>query len=342
MKVEVLWEMIAFVRENEEVYPKKQVDQDGLWKKVIGELFEEFLQFFIPELYQEVDFETEPEFLDKELYQEVIDEKKGRRYADRLVKVHLKSGQEKWILIHVEIQGSREDEFPKRMFQYFYRIHDRHREEIVAVAVHTFPGTITNMQRFEYDYFGTRLNYSYNNYRTEDYLNAELERSDNIFSKVVLAAKAVHETKNEVEKRYRFKRKLMRDLLHSKKYSRMTIAATLYFIDYLLQLPDEEMKELSIELGPEIRKERGLLELYNEKNASPTVYNSFAEQLDRGIEQGIEQGIEKGIEQGLEKGIEQGIKNVAKKMIVKGKSDEEIMSFTDLSLEEINALRTEA
>ena len=317
--------MIAFVREKEEVYPKKQVDQDGLWKKVIGELFEEFLQFFMPTLAQAVDFKEEPEFLDKELYQEVLDKKKGRRYADRLAKVRLKNGQEKWILIHVEVQGSREDEFSKRMFQYFYRIYDRHEEEIIALAVHTFPGNIENMKTFKYNYFGTKLNYSYNNYRTEDYPNAELERSDNIFSKVVLAAKAVHTTKNEVEKRYQFKRKLMRDLLHSKKYSRIAIAATLYFIDYLLQLPDAETKELSTELGPEIRKERGLMELYNEKNASPTVYNSFAEQLDRGIEQGIEQGM----------------KNVAKKMIAKGKSDEEIRNFTDLSLAEIEMLRAE-
>lgn len=37
--------MIAFVREQEKAYQKKQVDQDGLWKKVIEELFEEFLLF---------------------------------------------------------------------------------------------------------------------------------------------------------------------------------------------------------------------------------------------------------------------------------------------------------
>lgn len=174
--------MIAFVREEKEAYSKKQVDYDGLWKKVIGELLEEFLQFFIPELHGEIDFEKEPEFLDKELYQEVIDEKKGRRYADRLVKVSLKSGAEKWILIHIEVQASREGKFSKRMFQYFYRIYDRHQEEIAALAVHTFPESIKNMEKFEYNYFGTTLNYSYNNYRTEDYSNAELERSENIFS----------------------------------------------------------------------------------------------------------------------------------------------------------------
>lgn len=44
-KAEVLNEIIAFVQEQNEIYPKKQVDQDGLWKMVIGELFEEFIGF---------------------------------------------------------------------------------------------------------------------------------------------------------------------------------------------------------------------------------------------------------------------------------------------------------
>ena len=337
--------MSAFVLEEKGQYKKKQVDQDGLWKKIIGELFEEFLLFFIPALHKEVDFSKEVEFLDKELYQEVVDDKKGKRYADRLAKVQLKNGKEKWVLIHVEVQGSKENEFPERMFQYFYRIYDRHQEKIIAVAVHTFVESAENMKRFEYDYFGTALNYSYNNYRTEDYPDRELECSENIFSKVVLAAKAVHKTKNEVEKRYQFKMKLMRELLGSKKYSRTAIAATFYFIDYLLQLPQDETNRLSNELGPEIRKERGFMALYNEENASPTVENSFAEQLEHGIAKGIEQGIEQGIEKGIEQGIEQGStlekKSIAKKLLDEKLSLETITNVTGLTLEEVQALAKE-
>lgn len=160
---------------------------------------------------------------------------------------------------------------------------------------------------------------------TEDYSNVELERSESIFSKVVLAAKAVHKTKDEVDKRYRFKRRLMRQLFQSKVYSRSAIAATLYFIDYLLQLPEEETKRLSREIGPEIRKERGLMELYNEENVSPTIYNSFAEQFDRGIA----------------KGIEQGSKNIAKKLIDEKMPLEKIADITGLSLDEVKAIEEE-
>lgn len=174
----------------------------GCGRKLLVSYSKNFYFFFNPKLHQLIDFDAERTFLDKELYQEVIDNQKGKRYADRLVKVRLKNGQEKWILVHVEVQGSKEDDFSKRMFQYFYRIYDRYEEEIAAIAVHTFPRNIKKMKKFQYDFVGTQLNYSYNNYKTEDFSNEELESSDNVFSKVILAAKAVHATKNEGEKRY--------------------------------------------------------------------------------------------------------------------------------------------
>lgn len=41
------------------------------------------------------------------------------------------------------------------------------------------------------------------------------------------------------------------------------------------------------------------------------------------------------------KGIEKGIKIIVKKMIAKGKNNEEIMEMTDLTLEEIESIKKE-
>lgn len=81
------------------------VDQDGLWKKVIGDLFEQFVLFFLPDFYEEVDFSKSVDFLDHELHKIVRNRRKGLNRADKLVKVHLKNGQERWVLVHVEVQG---------------------------------------------------------------------------------------------------------------------------------------------------------------------------------------------------------------------------------------------
>lgn len=115
----------VFVFENPVTYGEEVVNQDGLWKKVIGDLFEDFLLFFAPELHGAVDFSRAPNFLQQELFQEILDKKKGTNYADQIVKVHLKNGEEKWILVHIEVEGSADGNFSKRMFRYFYRIFDK-------------------------------------------------------------------------------------------------------------------------------------------------------------------------------------------------------------------------
>ncbi|WP_251669639.1 MULTISPECIES: hypothetical protein [unclassified Sporosarcina] len=138
-------------------YAERTVDQDGLWKKVIGELFEDFLLFFAPDLYEQVEFTKKPDFLQQELFQEVADRKKGRRSADQLVKVYLIEGGEQWILIHIEVQGVNEEDFSKRMFQYFYRIFDRYEKKIAALAIMTSPYENNYPKSFQYDFLAQRL-----------------------------------------------------------------------------------------------------------------------------------------------------------------------------------------
>ncbi|MEK5038033.1 Rpn family recombination-promoting nuclease/putative transposase [Sporosarcina sp. FSL K6-3457] len=315
--------VVTWVREEKTQYDGNSVDQDGLWKKVIGELFEEFLLFFAPELHTRVDFSVEPDFLDKELFQEIVDKKKGRRFADRLAKVHLNDGKEQWILIHIEVQSKKETDFPERMFQYFYRIYDRYQEKIVAIAVHTSFNQSDIPERFEYDYFGTQLHYSYRNYRTEAYPDNELEQSDNLFSQIILAAKALHQTKDEDHQRFLFKRKLMRELIRNQNYSRTAVQAVFHFIDYLLQLPEAYTKRLSEEIRPMIREETELMELYNKENASPTILNAFDLELEKGIERGIE----------FEK------RDITKKLILKNMALETIAEITELTLEQVKEIQ---
>ncbi len=112
-------------------------DYDGLWKKVIADLFEEFMLFFARDLSKEIDFNNEPNFLQQGLFKEIILRKKGRNVADQIVKVFLKNGEEKWILIHIEVQDKASDDFSKRMFRYFYRIYDKFDKEVYAIALMT-------------------------------------------------------------------------------------------------------------------------------------------------------------------------------------------------------------
>ncbi|WP_313892429.1 hypothetical protein [Psychrobacillus sp.] len=121
-----------------------------------------------------------------------------RVIADQIVKMHLKDGKEKWILIHIEVQGAADDEFSKRMFPYFYRIFDKYDKEIVAFAIITDSQKSNESSAFNYSYFGTKLNYAYNSYRIANQNIEVLKHSKRIFSKVILAAQYMNETKGNV------------------------------------------------------------------------------------------------------------------------------------------------
>lgn len=164
-------------------------DYDGLWKRIIEDLFEEFMLFFAPDLHEEINFSRQPEFLKQELFERVIKKKKGKKIADEIVKVHLKDGKNKWILIHVEVQGEDGDKFSKRMFQYFYRIFDKYDKEVYAIALMTGDRPIEFPAAYRYDFHCTHVHYVYNAYRFHDHTIEELEASNNPFALAIIAGK---------------------------------------------------------------------------------------------------------------------------------------------------------
>ncbi|QQT64475.1 Abi family protein [Sphingobacterium multivorum] len=78
-------------------------------------------------------FNTNNSFIDKF---ETLNNGRGVRYVDKLVKVFLKDGREQFVLYHVEIQSNKgRGDLAERMFRYFYRIWDRYKVPITAIAI---------------------------------------------------------------------------------------------------------------------------------------------------------------------------------------------------------------
>src|SRR5690625_7316615 len=101
----------------------------------------------------------------QKIYKEIIDNKKGKNIADLIVKVPLKSGTEKWVFIHIEVQGAQEVSFSKRMFQYFYRIYDRFDEEVYAIALLTSERISKKPDYFHNACHGKPVRYKYKPYK---------------------------------------------------------------------------------------------------------------------------------------------------------------------------------
>ncbi|MBV5289179.1 MAG: cytosolic protein, partial [Pelodictyon phaeoclathratiforme] len=81
---------------------------DSPWKEAIEHYFSEFMAFYFPDAHAEIDWSQEHIFLDQELRAVVQDAELGRRFVDRLVRVTERCGNESWIYIHVEVQGTKQ------------------------------------------------------------------------------------------------------------------------------------------------------------------------------------------------------------------------------------------
>jgi len=304
-----------------------KVDHDGLWKNIITELFKEFMEFFAPELYKQIDFTKEADFLQQELYEKILN-KEGRKYADLIVKVRLKNGEEKHILVHIEVQAIGGEEFAERMFRYFYRIYDIFDLKIHAIALLTDATHKTHHDTFHYSFHGTNLTYHYNTYNFHGKDPEKLKQSSNPFALAVAAGIYASKSRNDDEKRYEFKEELIKLVLE--KYSNkdnIYASALVYFIDYLLKIPEEMKKKLYVELEPIIEKEEARLVGMERLKDTPTIGMFFQKEREEGRNEGREEGRK-------EAEIE-----LAKNLLRDHFSDEKVSRLTGLDIEEIRKLK---
>ncbi|MDM8556876.1 hypothetical protein QUF75_19285 [Desulfococcaceae bacterium HSG7] len=90
-------------------------EYDSPWKEILEQYFEDFMAFFFPEAHLDIDWSSEYTFLDKELEKIVRDAELGSRRVDKLARVRRINGEEAYVMAHIEIQGTYESDFAKRI-----------------------------------------------------------------------------------------------------------------------------------------------------------------------------------------------------------------------------------
>lgn len=107
------------------------MEHDQLFKQLLTVFFAEFVELFLPELNVYLARET-IEFLDKEIF---TDLSAGQRHeVDLLVKAKFNQS-DAFFLVHVESQATAQDEFAKRMFRYFARLHEKFDLPVYPIAL---------------------------------------------------------------------------------------------------------------------------------------------------------------------------------------------------------------
>ena len=191
----------------------KPIRKDILWKAIIEDFFPDFLTFFYPEALDIFDFTKSFEFLDKELEQIILPSSSKNRIADKLVKVYTKEGVEQWILVHIEVQGYEDDEFAERMFTYFYRIYDKYKKDVSALAIFTDDNPKFHPKFFKKSFLRTSVVYNYETFKLANYKPKDFQNSDNPFAIIMeTALYGLNKNKLKDEKLFAIKLDLARRL----------------------------------------------------------------------------------------------------------------------------------
>jgi predicted transposase YdaD len=219
-----------------------QVPRDLLWKAMLEGCFPDFLRFFISNADEIFDFTKEIQFLDKELAKLFPESKNKNRRADKLAKVFMKDGTEKWILAHVEIQGYVDDEFGFRMFQYYYRIREKYGQPVMAFAILTDDNPNYRPSEFTEGFLNTKLLYQYETLKLSDYRPEDFQKTDNIFAfalEVAWYGLIVNKPKKG-ETLYQLKMNLFRRV-QKKGYNANDFRQILKFLKNYVSFVNEEM-----------------------------------------------------------------------------------------------------
>jgi SOS response regulatory protein OraA/RecX len=287
-------------------------DADSPWKQILRAYFPEAIAFFFPDIAKLINWQTPPIFLDKEFQQLSPNAEVGKRYAAQLVQVELKRGKSLILLLHLEIQATKEQKFEKRMLTYALRIYDFFDQPACSLAILCDSNAQWRPQEHLLVTPGSRLTFEFTAIKLLDYREqwSALETSNNPFATVVMAHLKAQETQTKSLERKNWKFQLVREL-YEKGYNRSQVLDLFRFIDWIIVLPEG----LSNSFWNDLKS-------YEQEKKM--TYITSVEKI--------------GFKRGQQEGRKEGEQKIILKMLGKGMSVEEIATITDLSIAEVEHL----
>ncbi len=203
------------------------------------------------------------------------------------------------MLVHVEVQAQPEVAFPKRMYVYNYRLHDRYDRCVVSLAVLADDSPHWRPASFEYKLWRCHAGLWFPTVKLLDYGDAEeaLAASMNPFAVVTRAHLRTLTTRRDPEARAESKWALVRDLFE-RRFSRAHIRALFRFIDWLMALPPNLQEQFEVTVRQ-----------YEEERQMPYLSNMERKAIERGLQKGLEQGLEQGMQQGMQQQLLRFLRN---------------------------------
>jgi hypothetical protein len=254
------------------------MDHDRLFKGLLTTFFPEFLELFCPELAKYLDPDS-LEFLDKEVFTDVTE---GERHEVDLVARARFRGKALGFLVHVEAQSQRRTNFPRRMFTYFARFHEKYGLPVYPIAVFSYQApqqAEPNEYRIDFPDLAV-LAFRFHVVQLNQLAWQEFEKRT---SPIVAALMANMQRTPAEGARVKLACLRMLARLQLDPARRELISG---FVDSYLRLTIEQEQEFKVELQELHPRER------------EDVMEIVTSWMEKGLEQGLKQGVRQGLEQG--------------------------------------------
>jgi hypothetical protein len=219
----------------------KIVSKDELWKGAIEDFADSFIKYFYPSFSHLIDWNKKIEFLDSELPRLSRGLRKGKRIADKLLRVFLKDGTEKWFLIHVEVQSQPDKDLQKRMFTMYYRIKDKYDVDVAAMAILAYNQS-KEASLFKESFWDTELTFKYKTYNLVKEVEMGNVDHENIFSLIVQSVYVDMKYAEDEARKFEEKMKLVQNFF-GRKVNHEEYGEILNFITTFIRLKNSILTE---------------------------------------------------------------------------------------------------
>ena len=261
---------------------RQDSDYDGAWKEALRFHLQEFIEKGFDRLAKLIDWTCEPRWLDKEISQIVGQSGRRNREVDVLFEAQMKSGETQWIMCHLEIQTSYDEDFVYRVNLYNSGLEFHFQRPVISLIILADVNPQWRPSKYHFELGGFESYKWFPICKVLDRLETDWLDDTSLVVQVARAQIAALRTTSDPEARYLAKTQLVRNL-YTAGHTADTIRELFRLIDWMMHLRLDLSRKFEVELAD-----------YEKELQMPYVTSVERIAEERGIEKGIEKGREQG------------------------------------------------
>ncbi|MDR1741415.1 MAG: hypothetical protein LBR38_06160 [Synergistaceae bacterium] len=313
--------------------------RDRLWKDGLSKLADDAVEFFMPGLAADRDTgKPIMAIVGPELQAPSSKSDKGMRVPDVFISVPVTNKRGAGdVALFVEQQHERDRWFAKRVCDTYTFLRVRH-EKVTALVI--FTGKAKGVGEYSESFYGTSLDFRFNTYSVRDVEPDMLRADGRVFANIALAARLALDAGASLARREQGARELL-DIVSGRNYSDRKKGLILNFASGVFRVDDAGidagLKEAykvwkKIPMDEYIKR----VELENAREEGEEI--GIAKGVAKGRAEGVAEGAAKGRAEGVAEGRAEGMLEVARKLLSRNATVDEIAEITGMDKRQILAL----